>query len=446
MRRGVEAVQPTVSIILPVYNGEKTLARCMGSILNQTYRDFELLVVDDGSQDGSGMLCDQYAAKDARVRVIHQENAGVSAARNLAIAQAQGTYLQFVDCDDWITADATHALVQAAQEHDCDLVIADFYRVVGERVSHKGDIDRSGVLDREEFAAYMMENPADYYYGVLWNKLYRRDIVQGHNLKMEPQMRWCEDFMFNLEYLRHAERFFALQVPIYYYVKTKSSLVSQSMSLGKVVRMKRLVFEYYNRFFKTVLDEAEYEKSRLKVYRFLIDVAGDGVVLPAILPGSTKLGTERFQVNADILAGDGILYDVFRQRKMLDRFLETVALKHGLTLPEARLLLYLRQVEVPASRGELADFAQLSRGSFNVLLQKLVSRGLVRLEEEQEQRGKSPRKLRVQFQPSAAALLADLAAAVLDYRQIAFADFSQEELAQYERLSGKIQDNIRASL
>lgn len=226
-------MQPTVSIIVPVYNAEKTLERCVDSILNQSYQDFELFLVDDGSADGSGALCDAYARQDSRVRVFHQENAGVSAARNLALDHAAGEYLQFLDSDDWITPDATSSLVRAAREHQCDLVIADFYRVCGERVSHKGDIDDPGVLTREEYAAHMMENPADFYYGVLWNKLYRRDIVEAHHLRMDPEISWCEDFMFNLEYIRQACRFYALPVPIYYYVKTKGSLASQSLSIGK---------------------------------------------------------------------------------------------------------------------------------------------------------------------------------------------------------------------
>ena len=439
-------MEPMVSIVLPVYNGEKTLERCVESILNQTYRDFELLLIDDGSQDGTAALCDRYGTADLRVRVFHQKNAGVSASRNLALDQARGTYLQFVDCDDWITPDATRVLVQAAQEHDCDLVIADFYRVVGDRVSRKGDIDETGVMDREEFAACMMEDPADFYYGVLWNKLYRAKLVQEQKLRMDSQLSWCEDFMFNLEYLRCARRIFALQVPIYYYVKTKGSLVSQSMSLTKTVRMKRLVFEYYNRFFKSVLDEKEYERCRLKVYRFLVDVAGDGVVLPAILPGSARLGTERFQVSADILAGEGLLYDAFRQRKMLDRFLETAAIKHGITLHQARLLLHLRHVDVPATRRELADFADLTLNAFNIQLQKLVGRGLLRLEETGSRTNRGARKLRVVFQPEVAPMLADLAAAILDYRQTIFQGFSQEELSQYGLLSRKLQDNIRTSL
>ena len=286
-------MQPTVSIIVPVYNAESTLRRCVDSILNQDYRDFELILVNDGSQDGSGAICDAYAAQDPRVIAIHKPNTGVSDTRNLAISRARGTYLQFLDSDDWITPDATTLLVQTARQHDCDLVISDFYRVVGERVSRKGDIDDDTVLTREEYAAHMMENPADFYYGVLWNKLYRRSIVERWNLRMDPEISWCEDFMFNLEYIRHAETFCALQVPIYYYVKTKGSLATQSLTIPKTIKMKLTVFEYYNRFFKTVLDEEEYEKSRLKVYKFLLDAAGAGALPPPSGTASAWSGSWR---------------------------------------------------------------------------------------------------------------------------------------------------------
>lgn len=148
------------------------------------------------------------------------------------------------------------------------MVISDFYRVVGERLSPKGDIEEEGVLTREEFAAHMMENPADFYYGVLWNKLYRRDIVEEHKLRMDTDISWCEDFMFNLEYIRYAKVFYALHAPIYYYVKRKGSLASQGINISKTVKMKLNVFEYYNNFYKHVLEEEDYEKNRLQVYRF----------------------------------------------------------------------------------------------------------------------------------------------------------------------------------
>ena len=188
-------MNPMVSIIIPVYNAEKTIRRCVDSVLNQEYKDTELLLVDDGSTDLSGQICDEYARKDSRVCVIHKENTGVSDTRNLALERARGTYLQFLDSDDWISPDATSLMVRAARENSCDMVISDFYRVVGERVSHKGDIEPGGLLTREEFAGFMMEKPADFYYGVLWNKLFRRALVEEHGLRMDKTISWCEDFI-----------------------------------------------------------------------------------------------------------------------------------------------------------------------------------------------------------------------------------------------------------
>ena len=119
-------MNPTVSIIVPVYNAQRTLRRCIDSVLNQTFSDFELLLVDDGSKDESGEICDSYALRDERVKVFHIENSGVSAARNVALDRARGEYLQFLDSDDWITADATQQFVRAARKYDCDMVISDF--------------------------------------------------------------------------------------------------------------------------------------------------------------------------------------------------------------------------------------------------------------------------------------------------------------------------------
>ena len=132
---------PKVSIIVPVYNAEGTLRRCVDSILRQDFTDFELLLVDDGSSDSSPAILDSYAEEDHRVRVIHRDNSGVSETRNAAMDLARGTYLQFLDADDWIAPDATRLLVRAMEDNGADMVICDFYRVVGSRTARKGDID-----------------------------------------------------------------------------------------------------------------------------------------------------------------------------------------------------------------------------------------------------------------------------------------------------------------
>ena len=406
-------MEPKVSIIVPVYNAEKGLARCVDSILNQEFRDFELILMDDGSRDGSGEICDGYARADARVVVVHKENTGVSDTRNQAIARARGTFLQFVDSDDWLTADATKLMVRAAEETGCDLVIADFYRVVGEMVSRKGDIDADQVIGREAFVGFMMENPADYYYGVLWNKLYRRSLVEAHGIRMDAKLSWCEDFLFNLEYVRYATTFYALRTPVYYYVKTKGSLVNQKISFARTVEMKLAMFECYNDFFKHVLDEEAYERKRLQVYHFLVDAAKDGFVFPATIPGTQKLGEERSQALQEVISEDGIIVEKYRDRKLLERYLESVALKYDMTMAELSLLLYRKDagkamegnaVEKAAdgkdagkaldqrggvqmlgrkdagkalSRKDLAELMHMSRGDLRMTLQKLVARGML---------------------------------------------------------------------
>ena len=264
---------PCVTIIVPIYNAQATLHRCVESVLNQEFTDFELVLADDGSQDGSAVLCDQFAQADSRVRVLHKANSGVSDTRNQAMAQARGEYLQFLDADDWITPNATKLLVRSARQHQCDLVVADFYRVVGERVSPKGDIDEEGPFTREEFAAHMMENPADFYYGVLWNKLYRRTIIEAGRLRFQRELSWCEDFLFNLEYLKHVRLAAAVPEPVYYYVRRENSLVMTESTPRKALQIKRKTFAYYKRLYQQ-LDL--YEEQKGAVYRYLLSVATDG--------------------------------------------------------------------------------------------------------------------------------------------------------------------------
>lgn len=487
-------MEPKVSIIVPVYNAEKGLARCVDSILNQEFRDFELILMDDGSRDRSGEICDGYARADARVVVVHKENTGVSDTRNQAVARARGTFLQFVDSDDWLTADATKLMVRAAEETGCDLVIADFYRVVGEMVSRKGDIDADQVIGREAFVGFMMENPADYYYGVLWNKLYRREIVEAHGIRMDAKISWCEDFLFNLEYVRYATTFYALRTPVYYYVKTKGSLVNQKISLSRTVEMKLAMFECYNDFFKHVLDEEAYERKRLQVYHFLVDAAKDGFVFPATIPGTQKLGEERSQALQEVISEDGIIVERYRDRKLIERYLESVALKYDMTMAELSLLLYRKDAGQALegkdsgeaadgkdagkalSRKHLAELMHMSRGDLRAALQKLVARGMLKVvdvprkhgeatemtemaalfgkrveaqgtgAEEMKKKKREPRKIRLELLPAADAVLQDIAAAERDYEQAKFRGFTEDEIRQFTALERRVQENEKQVL
>ena len=438
-------MEPTVSIIVPVYNAEDYIGRCIESIIHQEYEDFELLLVDDGSTDSSGDICDRYGKQDSRIRIIHKKNTGVSDTRNSAIAQARGTFLQFLDSDDWMTPDATKLFVRAADTWQCDLVIADFYRVAGERLTQKGDIDEERVLTREEYAAYMMENPADFYYGVLWNKLYRRDIIEKYHLRMDETISWCEDFMFNLEYILHAKTFYALQTPVYYYVKRKGSLVNQNFNISQTVQMKLSVFEYYNNFYKNVYEEKDYEKKRLQVYRFLVDAANDNIVPPAIMPNVKKLGNERAGIHLSAASGEGILSEQYRNRKLLEHYVETAAIKNDLSLKEVKLLFHLTQSGSTMGRKDLADFMGISVSSLAFTIQKLSLKGFIKIT-EQKGDNSGEKAVCIELLPSAEPVLDDLAEAVQDYDQLCFAGFTPEETEQFHQLMEKRNLNLLKGL
>lgn len=459
---------PSVSIIVPIYNAEKTLERCINSILNQEYRDFELLLLDDGSTDASGEICDAYAQKDARIRVLHKEDTGVSDTRNRGIAMAKGDYLQFVDGDDWLTPESTRFFVQAAADNRCDMVIADFYRVIGERVSQKGSIEEEGVMDRTDYAVKMMQKPADFYYGVLWNKLYKRSIVKKYRLRMDDTVSWCEDFLFNLEYVRHARRIYVLKLPVYYYVKTKGSLVSQGLSMKKTIQMKRTVFACYNDFYKDVFDDMDYEKRKGQVYRFLFDAASDGSVSPLNLPGNYRLGNERTNVSRGVQEGEGIFFDIYRERKLQERLFDIVALRNDLKTVDVKLLYFLSQSHENCTFKEAADILNISRRELSASIQRLLAREMISAAEKDKPKGKGGTKDRQKAEKQKAekqkaekqkasekdytvtqeaeTVMSEMLFVLCDLEQIQYEGFTPEERAQFEKLEEKRRHNVQTAL
>ena len=373
---------------------------------------------------------------------------------------AEGEYLQFVDSDDWIIPEATGFFFRAAAEHGCDMVIGDFYRVIGERVAQKGTIEKDGILERKDYAARMMRKPADFYYGVLWNKFYRSSIIREHQIKMDRTVSWCEDFLFNMEYVRHINTIYVLKVPMYYYVKTRDSLVSQGFSVKKTIQMKRMVFAFYNHFYKDVLGEEDYERRRGQVYRFLLDAASDGTVSPLDLPGNYKLGSERMKVSEGIQEGEGIFFDLYRERKLLEKLFDVVALRNDLTTIDIKILYYLSGPHEKCTRKEMSDILDISGRKINAAVQRLLAKEMVAAPEEQKGRGKTKSGTRGKQQEAkrksgvrgytitqeAENILSETLFGLYDLEQIQYEGFSQEEIELYERLNEKRKKNIKMAL
>lgn len=425
-----------VSIIVPVYNAEKYLQRCVDSILSQDYPHFELLLMNDGSTDASGRICDEYEKKDQRVRVIHKKNTGVSDTRNQALDMAQGEYVQFLDSDDWIVPEATRLLVRSMERYQCDMVIADFYRVSGERLAQKGDIEEDKVMTRQEFAACMIENPADFYYGVLWNKLFRRKIIEDYQIRMDVSVSWCEDFLFNLEYIRHASSFYALQVPVYYYLKRKGSLVTQGNSIVNTVRMKTNIFEYYNEFYKDVYDHEDYANIKRQVYSFLWAAAKDG----AVLPGSKKLGEERRQIMREEVEGDSTIMSLYRFRQLLEYQLGFLAKKHNLSMDETRILCTLYQCGAFKSMRRLAEVSDIALPRLFLCLQTLEHKKMVDTAPDKDAEKKERSKIALGAE--ALRICEDFKLLQKEWDEICLTGFGQEEKTAYADAKKRVHENV----
>lgn len=236
--------QPLISIIVPVYNAEPYLDNCLDSIAAQTWENLEVWLVDDGSTDASPALCDARAAADSRFHVLHQANAGVSAARNAALERATGQYLQFVDGDDYLPSTATERLVRTAGATGADLVIGRFWRVAGTRKALQGHIRRDGVFTRREFAEEMLKAPANFYYGVLWNKLYRRDLIRMAQIRFENVV-FAEDQLFNTRYLQAAQRFAAIDEAVYCYIQNPQSVCHTQVRVADMLRHRDRMYRAY---------------------------------------------------------------------------------------------------------------------------------------------------------------------------------------------------------
>ena len=168
--------QPKISVIVPVYKTEGLLDRCVESIVGQTYKNLEIILVDDGSPDNCPAMCDGWAEKDSRIRVIHKENGGVSSARNAALDIATGDYIGFVDSDDWIEPEMYLSLIQKISESGKNIALCSYYAVEisGERYECRCVADKE-VLDKEDYFRFIVLGGDG---GYIWNRLYRADIVK----------------------------------------------------------------------------------------------------------------------------------------------------------------------------------------------------------------------------------------------------------------------------
>lgn len=212
-------VSKTVSIIVPIYNAEAFIDRCLDSIVHQTYQDLEIILINDGSTDESLVNCEIWCEKDDRVKLINQENAGVSAARNVGIEIASGDLLLFIDIDDYIEVNTVSLLVNQQAQTQADLIIFGFYRHFMNGTFKKNEGNQMAKsLASNEFFSQFWQHYEEEITNTPFNKLYKKQILKDHGIYFPEGITMGEDLLFNLDYLKFTDTIFISDAYLYHYI------------------------------------------------------------------------------------------------------------------------------------------------------------------------------------------------------------------------------------
>lgn len=226
---------PKVSVIMPVYNSEDYLKAAIQSVINQTFMDWELLLVDDGSRDNSGRLCDQYAEGDSRIRVFHQENGGIAKARNMGLLEARGEYVSFIDNDDVYDAHMLEKCVQSVQGTDADFLKCGVSLKSYDRENRLCKLSERGIskkmdIPEEEISKDYFDLKDSLLLNTVWNGIYRKSFLSENRIQFRDSVKWgYDDQIFNIDLFKYAKRVIVIPEKLYTWTIRKNHSRSQVM-------------------------------------------------------------------------------------------------------------------------------------------------------------------------------------------------------------------------
>lgn len=237
---------PIISVIVPVYKVEKYLEKCADSIINQTYKNLEIILVDDGSPDNCGKICDEYANKDKRIKVIHKKNEGVSVARNCGIENSHGKWISFVDADDYIEENYFEILLSEIQKDSADFIMCGYNRIYNE----KNKIEKINCTNKKEDgdSKKLLEKALNVQtsYGFCHMKLINANIIKNNNIKFNPELEVAEDAFFIIELSKYINKFLFIGIPLYNYRFNPNSVVRKydDNYCNKYLKSMKLIKKY----------------------------------------------------------------------------------------------------------------------------------------------------------------------------------------------------------
>lgn len=258
---------PAISVIVAVYNKETQIQKCLKSLKNQSFTNFEALLIDDGSTDKSALICERYTIEDPRFKYLYKENDGVSSTRQFGLELAQGTYIIHCDPDDWVDKFYLEKLYKKAIEDDSDMVICDFYSVTNSSIKITRQCP-SGLL-----ASDVRKDLMQILHGACWNKLIKSTCAHHTNVSFPKGINICEDMIYILQVLDYCEKISYISEPLYYY-----QLYDTDESITKTISKDRN--SQYRKAFQLILKQTEHygeEYQRLVYQRFLYKIIKDTI-------------------------------------------------------------------------------------------------------------------------------------------------------------------------
>ena len=256
--------RPEISVIVAVYNVEKYLRRCIDSLLAQTFVDFEIVLIDDGSADGSAEICDEYAAKESRIRVFHQKNAGVASARQKGTDEARGRYSIHVDPDDWVKPTMLEEMYLEALSGNSDIVICDFYEVTANQSRHKGQRPQAlapDVVIKDILSGRLM--------GSLCNKLVRHDLYERYGIRFAAGINYCEDVLICVQLLLNDVKVAYKGNAYYYYDMTDMNSITRNYTASTYDMRKRYIAALQSILPSSYQEYIDYAALQVKVGAFV---------------------------------------------------------------------------------------------------------------------------------------------------------------------------------
>lgn len=264
---------PKLSVIIPVYNVENYLSKCIESVINQSFKDFELILINDGSTDRSGQICDEYLTKDKRIRVIHKNNEGVSKARNIGIDESKGEYLIFIDSDDWIEYNTFQCLIENIEIYKSDLIISgmiyDYY---------ENEVLISNIKKTTDFLVNVNKKSLQVNFSNLFekvnflsscNKMFLSKIIKNNNIKFDENSIIYEDFNFNLNVINNSNNITIVPNLLYHYrINSQECILSKRRKINLVSDIHKVSSSLLN--FLNEINVCEEEKIKFYEYIFVL--------------------------------------------------------------------------------------------------------------------------------------------------------------------------------